>query len=124
MDLIELFSLVALGAATVYPLVFLFTKSLTNRLFFICSLVGIYWVVALLLVVMTLPVAILLIKVVPQLAQDGALIYLLPLLRGFNFVQDYWLIAFHISFCLFMPKIIYRRYSLFWASKASNQNLA
>lgn len=98
---------------SLFPVGFILYKRGNNKLFFIAAVIGTYTLVELLLMVTVLPIGILLVKVVPQLAEQGQVTYILPLLHLSGFVQEWWFIMLHPVLSLWLPVSIYNRYYLF-----------
>lgn len=98
---------------TLFPLVYILYKRVSNKLFFLSACIGFYTLIELLLIVMALPIGIFLVKIAPQLAEQDQITYLLPLLTISEFIQEWWFYLFHLVLTVLLPLIIYRRYELF-----------
>lgn len=109
---------VLISCTTLFPIFFILYKGGKNKLFFIASFIGVYTLIELLLVVTAFPVVIILLKVIPQFAEQNQVEYVVPLLYLTDFVEKWWFITLHVILCLWLPLAIYRRYGMFHITEA------
>ena len=113
MEIIEYILGALLACTTLFPVFYIFYKRGGNKLFYLSSCMGVYTLIQLLLAALVLPIGILLVKVVPQLAEQDQTTYILPLLYVSDFIQEWWFIVLHPALAIWLPLAIYKRYSLF-----------
>ena len=113
MEITEYILGVLFVCTTLFPVFYIFYKRVTNKLFYLSSCIGVYTLIQLLLAALVFPIGILLVKLVPQLAEQGQTTYILPLLYISDFVQEWWFIILHPILAVWLPLVIYKRYSLF-----------
>jgi len=119
MEAIEALLLGAIGLITAFPVVYIIYKKGENKLFYIASCFGATNLTLLLLTAATAPVAILLIKVFPQLAKYGYIENIVFLLRGVDFFSQYYFMLLYPVLSVLVPILVYRRYPLFHLTKPS-----
>jgi len=105
-----------------FPYFYILLKKGHNKFLFISSVIGGTSIVIGLLYIFSLPFAIFLIKVIPQLAEYRQIDSLLPLLRVINFIQEYYIFVAYPLLNIALPILIYRRYTLFQNIKTVTTN--
>jgi hypothetical protein len=119
MEIIESIYIAIIALTTFFPVGYICYKKGNNKLFFLSSCLGVSCTVMLLLSIIVIPVAILMIKVIPQLAAYDQLHYILPLLYMADFIQEYYLLILYPVFMVVLPMLIFRRYPMFHLTKLS-----
>lgn len=103
----------------IFPIIYITIKQGTNRFLFCCACIGAILLIFSLLYLFSLPFVILIVKAIPQLAEYGQVVYILPLLRITNLIQQYHLIVLYPLLNLLLPTLIYKRYPVFKKTKAT-----
>ena len=113
MEILEwLLAMVLLGSL-LYPIGYCFYRRVPNKLFYLSSVVGVSIVVHSLLALAVLPITLVMIKIVPQLAENDVIVNILPLLQLVNVVHDQYFIVLTPVLCVALPHLIRRRYAIF-----------
>ncbi|WNO09963.1 hypothetical protein [Teredinibacter sp. KSP-S5-2] len=118
MGLIDFFIALVLVLMSIFPVPYIFLKKGRNKLFFVAACIGVGNLTAMLIGGTVMPIFLLLIKVVPQLAEYGYVDNIMFLLRGVDVVSEYWLVVLFPVISLVSPILVYRRYSIFHAISA------
>lgn len=113
MEILEWLLMAIFIACLLYPIGYCFYHNVPNKVFFLSSVVGVSFVVHSLLVVAVSPIALVLIKIVPQLAENGVVDYILPLLWLADEIQSYYFFLLTPTLCVALPHLIRRRYAIF-----------
>lgn len=119
MEAIEYILGVLVVASTFFPFGYIFYKRIKNKSLFVASIIGFYFLIEALLMTLFFPAGIFMVKVVPQLAEQGQVIYIIPLLYIFDFIQEWWFVLLHPVLSVALPMAVYRRYSLFHPEKGN-----
>lgn len=119
MEMIDVLMIGAFGLIAAFPIVYIVYKKGKNKLFYIASCFGIANLTLLFCTVATAPIAILLIKVIPQLAENGYIDNILFLLRGTDVISEYYFIFLYPVLSVIVPILVYRRYSVFHLTRPS-----
>ena len=119
MEILEYIFITIIALTTFFPVGYIFYKNGNNKLFFLSSCVGVASVIMLLLSIIVIPVAILMVKVIPQLAEYDQVQHILPLLYLADFTQQYYYLLLYPVFMVVLPILIFRRYSMFNLTKLS-----
>lgn len=120
MDIVEELLYFLLLCSTVSPLIFIFYKQGNKKPFYLSACLGNYIFITALLSFIILPIDIWLIKIAPQLAENGQLIYITPLIQLSDFIYQWWIVILHPILVIGFPIAIYKRYSIFHR-QAANQ---
>ncbi|MGS2723073.1 hypothetical protein ACVBEJ_04955 [Porticoccus sp. GXU_MW_L64] len=118
MELTDYFLAAVIVLSTLFPIVYIFYRQVENKLFFLSACIGVYCLIDVLLAVAAAPFALFLIKVIPQLAEQGQTVYLVPVMSFLGLVQEYWFFLSHPLLAILLPLAIHRRYSLFRAESS------
>lgn len=113
MEILEGLSVVVFVASLFYPIGYCFYRKVPNKLFFFSSVVGVSFVVHSLLMMAVLPIAIVMIKIVSQLAENDVLVNVFYLLQLVDVVHEYYFWVLTPVFCIALPHLIRRRYEIF-----------
>ena len=119
MEISEYIYLTIVIAISLFPLGYAFYKKVSNKLFFITSIIGSVVVLHFLLWIMYLPFALFLVKILPELAQQAHeagenLNLVLLYFAHFNeLVQTWWWQVLCALSLLLLPIMLHRRYSIF-----------
>ncbi|UTW45291.1 hypothetical protein KFE80_13185 [bacterium SCSIO 12696] len=113
MGLLEYILAVVLVITTLFIFFYIFYKKIENKLFFLAACFGVYCFIEILLIVATAPFSLFFIKILPQLAEQEQVEYLIPFLAVSEFVQEYWYVVFHPILAVWIPVAIHKRYDLF-----------
>ena len=113
MEILEWLLIVMFVGSLLYPIGYCFYHNVPNKLFYLSSVVGVYFVVHSLIAIAVSPIALVLIKIVPQLAENGVTVYITPLLWLADAIQNYYFILLTPILCVALPHLIRRRYSIF-----------
>ena len=113
MEMIDFFWGDLVFVTTFFSVGYIITRRGANKLFFLSSCIGFYVLIQLLLSALVSPVYIFLVMVVPELAGQGLLTYILPLLYLANFIQEWSYLVVHPVLAIWLPLAIYKRYKIF-----------
>ena len=113
MELIDYVLIACFTATVCFPIGYIFYKHGTHKVFFIAACLGVYLLIELLLMAMALPVEIFLYRLGPVLVEMQYLTYILIPYDGVLFLEKWWFYIFHPIVSIFLPVILYRRYSMF-----------
>lgn len=106
-----------------FPYIFILKKKGINKFIFVSSCIGGATLIIGLLCIFSLPFTLLMMKAIRQLAVDGKIDYILPLLKIFEFIHEYYMVIVYPLLNITLPILIYRRYQFFHKEIHSSSNI-
>lgn len=103
-----------------FPIFYIMHKKGKHKLFYLASCFGVTNFTLLLFAAATAPVVLLLVKVIPQIAEYGYVENILFILRGADFISEYYFITLYPALSILTPILIYKRYAMFRSPHPSN----
>ncbi|MCP8900368.1 hypothetical protein [Gilvimarinus xylanilyticus] len=113
MEILEWLLAVIFAGSLLYPIGYCFYRRVPNKLFYLSSVVGVSFVVHSLLALAVLPIALVVIKIIPQLAENGVIVNILPLLQLVDVIHNHYFLVLTPVLCIALPHLIRRRYAIF-----------
>ncbi len=96
----------------IFPVGFIFYKKGGNKFLFISSVVGIAILTEFILLMISLPINLFLVFIVPSIAEIGYAEYLTPFIYSAEIIGKYSFMIFDVLI-LFLPFVVYRKYAFF-----------
>ncbi len=113
MEILEWLLVVIFVGSLFYPIGYCFYRRVPNKLFYLSSVVGVSFVIHSLLAIAVLPIALIMIKIVPQLVENGVMANVSPLLQLVDVVHNHYFLVLTPVLCIALPHLIRRRYAIF-----------
>lgn len=117
MELWEYATFIPVFAFAGWPYIYIHWKRGENRFLFVSTVVGAVTVIGVLLTIFAAPFSLFLIKLGPQLAENGVIEYIRPLLSAAYKVSEWHVITIYPLLYLALPVLVYRRYGVFRFNK-------
>jgi hypothetical protein len=113
MEIIDIVLVSVFLVTLIFPFFYMYYKNVKNRMLFISSVIGASFIVAMLMLVISTPIAIFIVKIVPQLAEDGMANNLIPFVEMVDVIEEYYYFLISSLLSIALPILFYKRYDIF-----------
>ena len=117
MGILDLMKEISFLFPAMYALCYAFYMKLSNRFFFVASVLGVQTLLALLLLPACVPLYLFYIKVLPQLALNQSIENIVFLLEILDFLEKYFFDFIFPWVAIALARLVHKRYDIFEVSE-------